>query len=345
MNFASDNTAAIAPDILKAIAAVNEGFVLGYGNDPVTRDVEKRLAAFFEHEVAVFLVPTGTAANSLALAHVTPPWNGVLCHANSHIMTDECGAPEFFGHGMKLFGLPGDHGKLQLDTVTAAIERYSGRSPHQVNAASVSITQASEAGTIYRVEEVAAIAKAAHAAGLKVHMDGARFLNALARLNASAADATWKAGVDVLSFGATKGGALAAEAVVFFDPKVAAMMPERRKRSGHLFSKHRFLAAQFDAFLNDDYGLKLARHANAMADLLAARLGAAGIRILWPVEANLVFAAMPKALDAKLRTAGAAYYVRRSEGLAEGEMLVRMVTSFATRAEEIENFASLIQKG
>ena len=308
---------------------------------PVTQDTQKRLSEFFEREVAMFLVPTGTAANSLALAHVTPPWTGVLCHANAHINTDECGAPEFFGHGIKLIGLPGDHGKLQLETITAAIERYSGRSPHQVNAASISITQATEAGTIYRVDEIAAIAKAAHAAGIKVHMDGARFLNAVARLNASPADVTWKAGVDVLSFGATKGGALAAEAVVFFDPKLAAMMPERRKRSGHLFSKHRFLAAQFDAFLANDYGLKLARHANDMADLLAARLDAAGITILWPVEANLVFAAMPKALDAKLRAAGAAYYVRRSDGLPEDQVLVRMVTSFATREEEVEQFTAL----
>lgn len=343
MYFASDNTAAIAPDILKAIAAVNDGFVLGYGNDSVTQDTQKRLSEFFERDVAMFLVPTGTAANSLALAHVTPPWTGVLCHDNAHINTDECGAPEFFGHGIKLIGLPGDHGKLQLETITAAIERYSGRSPHQVNAASISITQATEAGTIYRVDEIAAIAKAAHAAGIKVHMDGARFLNAVARLNASPADVTWKAGVDVLSFGATKGGALAAEAVVFFDPKLAAMMPERRKRSGHLFSKHRFLAAQFDAFLANDYGLKLARHANDMADLLAAKLGAAGISILWPVEANLVFAAMPKALDAKLRAAGAAYYVRRSDGLPEDQVLVRMVTSFATRKEEVEQFTALMR--
>lgn len=343
MYFASDNTAAIAPDILKAIAAVNDGFVLGYGNDSVTQDTQKRLSEFFERDVAMFLVPTGTAANSLALAHVTPPWTGVLCHDNAHINTDECGAPEFFGHGIKLIGLPGDHGKLQLETITAAIERYSGRSPHQVNAASISITQATEAGTIYRVDEIAAIAKAAHAAGIKVHMDGARFLNAVARLNASPADVTWKAGVDVLSFGATKGGALAAEAVVFFDPKLAAMMPERRKRSGHLFSKHRFLAAQFDAFLANDYGLKLARHANDMADLLAAKLGAAGISILWPVEANLVFAAMPKVLDAKLRAAGAAYYVRRSDGLPEDQVLVRMVTSFATRKEEVEQFTALMR--
>ena len=343
MNFASDNTAAIAPDILKAIAAVNEGFVLGYGNDPVTQDTQKRLSEFFGREVAMFLVPTGTAANSLALAHITPPWTGVLCHANAHINTDECGAPEFFGHGIKLIGLQGDHGKLQLETVTAAIGRYSGRSPHQVNAASVSLTQATEAGTIYRVDEIAAIAKAAHAARVKVHMDGARFLNAVARLNASPAEVTWKAGVDVLSFGATKGGALAAEAVVFFDPNVAAMMPERRKRSGHLFSKHRFLAAQFDAFLANDYGLKLARHANDMADLLASGLTAAGIRILWPVEANLVLAVLPKALDPKLRAAGAMYYAGRSEGLPDDQMLVRMVTSFATRAEEVEQFTALVR--
>jgi len=345
MNFASDNTAAIAPAILKAITQANEGFTLGYGNDALTRGVEVRISELFERDCAVFLVPTGTAANALALAQVTPPWGAVLCHAQAHIMTDECGAPEFFSGGAKLIGLAGDGGKLTADTVAAAVGHYSGHRPHQANAASLSITQATEAGTIYRVEEVAALAQAAHAGGLKVHMDGARFANALARMNVSPAEATWKAGVDVLSFGATKGGAMAAEAVVFFDPKLADAMPERRKRAGHLFSKHRFLAVQFAAFLADDYWLQLARHANAMADLLSARLQAAGARILWPVEANLVFAVLPRALDARLKAAGAAYYARRSDALPESEMLVRLVTSFATVESEIENFAALIQKG
>lgn len=345
MNFASDNTAGVAPDILGALAAANLGFAPGYGNDPATRAVERQFSTLFEREVAVFLVPTGTAANALSLAHVTPPWGGVLCHQQSHIMTDECGAPEFFGGGLKLIGLPGDGGKLAPDTVAAAIGHYSGHRPHQVNAATLSLTQATEAGTLYRPAEIAALTGIAGRHGLKVHMDGARFANALARLDASPADITWKAGIDVLSFGATKGGAMAAEAVVFFDPAIADAMHERRKRGGHLFSKHRFLAVQIEAFLRDDYWLRLARHANAMADLLQARLNAAGVKILWPVEANLVFAVLPRALDAKLKAAGAAYYARRSDALSEGEMLVRLVTSFATAESEIENFAALIKKG
>ncbi len=345
MNFASDNTAGIAPDILKAIGAASEGFAIGYGNDAFTQATERRLCEVFERDCAVFLVPTGTAGNALALAHITPPWGGVLCHAQSHIMTDECGAPEFYGGGMKLLALAGDGGKLAADTVAAAAEHYSGHRPHQVNAMTLSLTQATEAGTIYRPQEIAALARVAHARGMKVHMDGARFGNALVRLNASPAEITWKAGVDVLTFGATKGGAMAAEAVVFFDPKLAEWMPERRKRAGHLFSKHRFLAVQMAAFLEQDYWLRLARHANAMADRLGERLTAAGVRILWPVEANLVFAVLPKSIDARLKAAGAAYYARRSDALSADDMLVRLVTSYSTTEAEVENFAALIQKG
>lgn len=351
MNFASDNTAAIAPGILTALTRANEGFALGYGNDALTKGIERRLCDLFEKDVAVFLVPTGTAANALALAHLTPVWGGVLCHEQAHIMTDECGAPEFFGGGIKLIGLPGENTKLTAGTVAAAIERYSGHVPHQVNASSLSITQATEGGTIYRVEEIAALAKLAHAQGLSVHMDGARFGNALARMNVSPAEATWKAGVDVLSFGATKGGALAAEAVVFFDRKQAAFMAERRKRAGQLLSKHRFLAAQFEGYLENGYWLSLARHSNDMADLLADGLRKAGARIVWPVEANIVFVLLPEALDAKLKAAGAAYYVR-GDALAGGDvsiapdqMLVRLVTSFATQRPEIEQFVSLVKAG
>lgn len=350
MNFASDNTAGIAPRILDAIGKAGGGFALGYGNDDLTRGLERRFSDLFEREVAVFLVPTGTAANALALAHITPPWRGVLCHASSHIVTDECGAPEFFGGGLKLLELPGEACKLSPETVQAAIERYSGHLPHQVNAAALSLTQATEGGTIYRVDELAALTSIAHGNGLAVHMDGARFGNALARMNVSPAEASWKAGIDVLSFGATKGGAMAAEAVVFFDPKRAEAMAERRKRGGHLISKHRFLASQFDAFLADDYWLTLARHANAMADKLADGLRKAGLRVVWPVEANLVFALLPEHLDRKLKDAGATYYVRRSDMLPpemrqDGAALARMVTSFATAEIEIENFMRLIQNG
>ena len=351
MNFASDNTAGMAPELMAALSQVNEGFALGYGNDAVTRDVEERMGALFDHEVAVFLVPTGTAANALSLAHLTPPWGGVLCHENAHIMTDECGAPEFFGAGLKLIGLRGENGKLAPETLKQAITRYSGHVPHQVNAAALSITQATEAGTIYRADETAALSEIAHAHGIAVHMDGARLGNALARMNVTPAEATWKAGVDVLSFGATKGGAMAAEAVVFFDPTRAAGMAERRKRAGHLLSKHRFIAAQFQAYLKDDYWLTLARHANAKADKLADGLRAASAKIVWPVEANIVFASLPKALDAKLKAAGAAYYVRDNAMAGEDvtvgpdNMLVRLVTSFATQDFEIESFVELVRRG
>ena len=351
MNFASDNTAGMAPELLAALSQANEGFAIGYGNDALTQDVERRIGEFFGHEVAVFLVPTGTAANALSLAHVTPPWGAVLCHETAHIMTDECGAPEFFGGGLKLIGLRGENGKLTPETLKHAIARYSGHVPHQVNAAALSITQATEAGTIYRVDEIVALSDLAHAHAVPVHMDGARLGNALARMNVTPAEATWKAGVDVLSFGATKGGAMAAEAVVFFDRNRAAGMAERRKRAGHLLSKHRFIAAQFDAYLKDGYGLTLARHANVKADKLADGLRAAGARIVWPVEANIVFTLLPKALDAKLKAAGAAYYVRSNAlagddvAIAPNEMLVRLVTSFATQDFEIENFVSLVKAG
>lgn len=349
MNFASDNTAGVAPDILAALAAGNDGFVLGYGNDDVTKSVERRIGELFEREVAVFLVPTGTAANALALAHVSPPWGAVFAHEEAHIITDECGAPEFFGGGLKLIGLPGVGCKLAPDVLAQTLAHYAGHAPHQVLPSALSFAQATEAGTIYRPAEITELATIAHGRGMKVHMDGARFANALVRLNASPAEASWKAGVDVLSFGATKGGALAAEAVVFFDPAAAREMGERRKRAGHLLSKHRFLALQFQAFLAQDYWLKLARHANAMADKLAAGLATVGYPPVWPVEANLVFVALPKAVEAKLRAAGARYYVRNSTSLPPGaatreNLLIRLVASFATRDAEIEQFVGLVRK-
>jgi threonine aldolase len=304
------------------------------------------VAEIFERDVAVFLVPTGTMANALALAQVSPQWGVVFCHAESHIATDECGAVEFHGGGLKLVGLARAGAKIRPDVLQAALAGYGGHSPHQLIPAALSITQASEAGTIYRTDEIAALCEIAHARSLAVHMDGARFANALVRLNASPAQMTWQSGVDVLSFGATKGGAQAAEAVVFFDPARAAFFGERRKRAGHLLSKHRFIAAQFSAYLEDDCWLTLARHANAMADRLAAKLTAAGLRPVWPVEANLVFVVLPRALDSKLQAAGANYYVRSSESLDIGtdNVLVRLVTSFATEDRDIERFVSLCEK-
>jgi threonine aldolase len=346
MNFASDNTAPVAPAILDAIAEANRGYARGYGNDEWTRAVECRMAEIFEREVAVFLVPTGTAANALSLAHVTPPWGVVFCHENAHIVTDECGAPEFFGGGLKLEGLSGDDAKIAPETFKAALDGYGGHEPHQMVASALSITQASEGGTIYRVDEIAELARIAHARSLAVHMDGARFANALVRLNTTPAQMTWQSGVDILSFGATKGGALAAEAVVIFDPARAAFFGERRKRAGQLLSKHRFIAAQMAAYLSGNYWLELARHANAMADLLAQGLTAVGLPPVWPVEANLVFVVLPRTLDAKLKAAGADYYVRTGKGVGHGtdEVLARLVTSFSTQRPDIDRFVDLCKE-
>ena len=343
MNFLSDNAAPVAPAILDAIVQANEGFARAYGDDDWTQSVEHRLAELFEREVAMFLVPTGTAANALALSHVAPPWGAVLCHANSHVATDECGAPEFFGGGLKLVELPGGNGKITTETLKRSLADKFGHSPHQMVASALSITQATEMGTVYRPDEIAALCEIAHERSLVVHMDGARFANALVRLSATPAQVTWQSGIDVLSFGATKAGALAAEAVVFFDPKRAIFMAERRKRAGHLLSKHRFLAAQFAAILADDRWIALARHANLMADQLSAKLAAVGLAPVWPVEANLVFVAMPRALDARLKAAGARYYGRTNTSLKlnPDQILARLVTSFATKEDEIERFVQL----
>lgn len=343
MNFLSDNAAPVAPAVLEAIIQANNGFAIAYGDDEWTRSVERHLSELFEREVAVFLVPTGTAANALALAHLTPPWGAVLCHTDSHIATDECGAPEFFGGGLKLIGLPGEDGKVAVETLKRALREHFGHSPHQMIPSALSITQASEAGTIYRRDEIAALCDIAHERSLAVHMDGARFANALVRLDATPAQLTWQSGVDVLSFGATKAGALAAEAVVFFDPARAAFMAERRKRAGHLLSKHRFLAAQFAAILTEGRWLALARRANRMADRLSAKLTAVGLAPVWPVEANLVFVVLPRALDARLKAAGARYYERISASLKldPDHTLARLVTSFATQEDEIDRFVNL----
>jgi threonine aldolase len=345
MYFASDNTAGVAPEILAALTKANTGYAFGYGNDEWTRRVEAKFAEIFEKEVAVFLVPTGTAANALSLAHVTPPWGAVLCHEMSHIAVDECGAPEFFGGGIKLVGLPGDDAKISAATLRAALEGGLWGGPHHVSPGALSLSQATECGTIYRVAELRELCDIAHARGMMVHVDGARIGNALARMNVAAAEMTWKAGIDVLSFGATKGGAMGAEAVIFFDPARAKHMQDRRKRGGALASKHRFVAAQIEAYLEDDLWLRLCRHANAMADALAEGLTAAGCKPVWPVEANEIFAPITRETDERLKAAGAMYYPWPGSGpdVGPGRVLVRLVTSFQTTNEDVERFLAILR--
>jgi threonine aldolase len=343
MNFRSDNTAGASEKVLAALVAANGGVQPAYGADDLTKDVEKKLGEIFERDVAAFLVVNGTAANSLALACAAPPYGAVLCHMESHIADDECGAPEFFSGGAKLIGLPGIACKLEPATVAMKLERMPAHSLRHSEITALSITQATEAGTIYSCEEIAALSRVARPRGLSVHMDGARFANALVALGCTPAEMTWKAGVDILSFGATKNGCLAAEAVIFFDKEKAMEMAIRRKRAGHTLSKGRFLAAQMLAYLADGHWLDLARRANTTAQQLEeALLSIPGVRLGWPRQANAVFAILPEAVNRRLRDANASYTPWSPDWLSvksmpkKGETFFRFVTSFRTSMMEIE---------
>ncbi len=344
MNFASDNHYGASAEILGALAAIGQAPAPAYGDDPITAKVTARLCEIFEREVAVFPVINGTTANALALATLTPPHGAILCHAEAHIAVDECGAPEFFTHGAKLVPIAGDDAKLTPSAVEAALRHFQKGFVHHAQPAAISLTQATELGTVYTPQEIGALSQTARAHGMAMHMDGARFANALVGLGCTPAQMTWQSGVDALSFGATKNGALAAEAVIFFDPNQARDFVYRRKKSGHLLSKMRFVSAQLDAYLADDLWLGNARRANALAQRLAQGLARAGaITIAHPVAANAVFARMPPALAAKLRKAGALFY---DWGPAQGgTVLTRLMLSFATPEADVARFVELAQEG
>lgn len=328
MDFRSDNVSGAHPAMLEALARANQGTATSYGDDDITRGLAAKFRRLFETRCAVFPIATGTAANALALASMAPNWGVIYCHRGAHIEEDECGAPEFFTGGAKLHLIDGMHGKLAPGDLAAAIGESGVQ--HHAQPAAVSISQASEAGTVYTPAEVRALAEIAHGRGLHLHMDGARFANAVARLGCTPAELSWRAGVDILSFGATKNGALAAEAVIFFKPELAKDFLYRRKRAGHLFSKMRFLSAQIDAYLADDLWLANARAANAAADRLAAGLAALpGFSLLHPVEANEIFVAAPAAVLAGLEAAGALFY-RWGGELPDGRQGIRLVTAFNT---------------
>jgi threonine aldolase len=336
MNFCSDNVTGIAPEILAAIIAVNEGAAMPYGDDECTQRLEGLFSELFETAVTVFPVVTGSAANSLALSVITPPFGAIYCHQESHINLDECGAPEFYTGGAKLVTLTGINGKITAIDLAKTLERAGAGIVHRVQPAAVSLTQATEAGTVYRPEEIEEIAQIVRRHGLRLHVDGARFANAVASLGCSPADVTWRAGVDVLSFGATKNGAMAAEAVVFFQPDLARTLGYRRKRAGHLFSKMRFLSAQLEAYLQDNLWLRHAAHANQMATKLAMgleRLPTA--KLCYPVEANEVFVQLPEVAIDRLIAAGFQFYRWQQE---ESVTTVRLVTAFNTSERDVSNF-------
>ncbi len=337
MNFTSDNCHGAWPEILAALPEAALGAAASYGGDAVTARVTSRLSEIFEREVAVHPVISGTAANALALATLVPPHGAVICHADSHIAVDECGAPEFFTHGAKLIGLQGEDAKLTPDAVEAALAHFQKGFVHHAQPLAISITEPTERGTVYTPKEVAALSALARRHGMRMHMDGARFANAVAHLGCKPADVTWRAGVDVLSFGATKAGAIGAEAVIFFNPSDVRDFEYRRKKGGHLMSKMRFVSAQLEAYLAQDRWLLRAADANARAKRLGdglARLK--GAQLAHPVETNAVFVRLPNATVARLRAEGASFYDWTPP--EEHQTLIRLVTAFATPDADVARF-------
>lgn len=345
MNFASDNVYGVDRRIMAAMVEANDRLTdVSYCHDDGARAVEHRLSNIFEREVKAFLVVNGTGANSLALSAICPPFGGVLCHEGSHINTDECNAPELFTGGAKLLTLAGAQGKLTPVSIVNRLKHFV-HGEHGAKPSALAITNATELGTVYTPAEIRALADVAKSHGMKVHMDGARFANALVSLGCTPAEMTWKAGVDVLSFGGTKNGGMLLEAVVFFDTSLADDFLFRRKRAGQLVSKGRYLSAQMLAYLQDDVWLDNARRANALAQTLAKGLQHSNrVRLSNPVEANEVFAIMPRATFDAVQARGAHFYDWPIDGLAEDEVHCRFVLSFATPESDVQHFLKLMRE-
>ena len=341
MFFASDNASAVPPQVLDALVRCNQGYEMPYGNDTVMDRVRARLREVFEApEAAIYLVATGTAANSLSLALLTPPWGAALCHTTAHVQVDECNAPEAFMNGGKLITVPGDDGRIDPQALKAVLDRLVPASVHNAQPSALTLTNTTELGTVYTPDQIAELTGLAKAAGLATHMDGARFANALVSTGATPAEMTWKAGIDVLSFGGTKNGLMGVEAVILFDPARAKEFELRRKRGAHLFSKHRYLSAQMDAYLEGDLWLDLARRANASAARLAAGIEALpGGRLLHPVQANMLFAEFPAAGHTRATAAGAVFY-NLGELNGGSPLAARLVTSWSTTEGEVDTFLS-----
>jgi threonine aldolase len=348
MHFRSDNQTGASDRVLEALGRANKGAAKGYGGDEWTEKAVALLKDAFECDLEAFFVVTGTAANSLALSCLIHPWQAVLCHSQAHILNDESTAPELYTGGARLVPVTRGEGKIGVHDLEEHFRRAGSHIPHNAVAAALSVTQAAENGLVYSPGELASLCEAAHAQGLAVHMDGARFANAVAALGCAPGDISWKAGVDVLCLGATKNGALAAEAVLFFRHGLSGQFIHRRKRGGHLLSKGRFFGAQFAGWLEGGHWLELAGHANAQAAKLARSLSEIpGIRLAWPVQANELFVILPTGLVQGLLYAGAEFYEWDSRSLPaeamleDHESLIRLVTSFATSEEEVERFCAV----
>ncbi|MBS1301299.1 beta-eliminating lyase-related protein [Loktanella sp. SALINAS62] len=348
MFFASDNGGPAHPRVMQALLDANAGYASGYGADPIMEQVRADIRTLFEAPSAeVFLVATGTAANALALGTLCMPWQTVFCAPMSHINEDECNAPEFFTGGAKLTLVDTEQARMTPDALRHAIDAEETRGVHGPQRGPVSITQVTEKGTVHTCAQIAALSAVANDYGLKVHLDGARFANALVALDCTPAEMTWKAGVDVVCFGGTKNGLLGVEAVVFFDPADAATFALRRKRGAHLFSKHRYLSAQMQAYLADDLWLDMARAANAAGQrLLRGLRQMPDVQVLFDPAANLLFFDAPRATHARALAGGAQYYVMGGDPHTgpDGEMLTgRLVCDWSCPDESVDGLLDLLR--
>lgn len=348
MNFASDNTGPVHPNVMAALIAANTGYALPYGGDDLTAQTIQNIRDLFEApDAAVFLVSLGTAANSLILATLSQPWETVFCHTVAHIHEDECNAPEFYSGGTKLTLVPGPEAKMTAENLRRSILAEETRGVHGPQRGPVSLTQATERGTIYSLKEIQEISATAEEFGLPVHMDGARFANAVQSLGCSAAEMTWKSGVDAVTFGGTKNGLMAVEAVIFFNPKHAWEFELRRKRGAHLFSKHRFLAAQMQSYLAGDLWLDMAKKSNdASARLVQGLKKIPEVQIDFEPQANIIFAQWARAAHQRLHAAGAQYYVMAGDhttGPSNELLPARLVTDWSTTPENVDKFLDILR--
>lgn len=334
-DFASDNAVGADARILRALGECNQGSTMPYGLDELSIQVNRVYSDLFQHEAYVFPTPTGTAANGLAIGAITPPYGAVFCHEQAHIVTTECGAPEFYSSGARLVLLSGQSHKISVGTLLEALRPYQSGNLHRLRASTVSLTQLTDGGTSYSADELAALTDVAHAAQLKVHMDGARFVNALAHRGLTPAEMSWKAGVDALSFGLTKNGALNVEAVICFDAATAGVLRYLHKRAGFLYSKMRFAAAQLCAYASGGLWLENARRANSNAQRLAAALlSCAGVRLEDEIQGNQVFVHIPAAVSGALGGAG----FRLRPWAHPANDLFRLVGSFCDQEEKLARF-------
>lgn len=352
MNFASDNAAPVPAQVLEALTRANSGYAASYGGDDVTAEVADRVRALFEAPgAAVYLVATGTAANALALATLCPPFGTIFCSQHAHIHEDECNAPEFYTGGAKLTLVP-DGDVMTPDALRAAIEGEGNRGVHGPQRGPVSITNVTEGGNVYTVDEVAALCDVAGEFGLPVHLDGARFANACVKLGCTPAEMSWKIGVDIAVFGGTKNGLMDAEAVVIFDPEAPASSGYTRaqefelrvKRAGHLYSKHRFVAAQMLACLDGDLWHELATRANARCETLAEGLEALGVEIVNKTRANMLFFRAPRRVHDAAKAAGAVYHFMGNAPTAPETIATgRLVCSWSTTEADVAGFLAAVR--